>query len=106
MENGQMETEETVKPYEDDGMTVADMSRVETPTLLSRWFGSGIRRAGDDRKPHTGQPETKAPSELLEGKERRYAIRGAIAASLLIGLIYVGGAGLVILFLLWIWGAL
>jgi len=86
------------EPYDDDdGRTIADMSEVTRPNLLSfRPFGSR-----EDRRPEEPQQE-KADrpwdtSHQMSREERRSYILGAVIASLLIGLAFAVGIGLVIL---------
>ena len=76
----------------DDGRTVADMSGVTRPHGIPRPAG----RQGEKKE---------APKEEYSPGERRWAILGALRATLLIALIYLGGLALVILLLLRIWKA-
>lgn len=75
----------------DDGRTIVDMSDVEKPNLLSfRPFNQ------EEQQSYT------SPKETYTKEQRRWAIFGALKASLLIGLAYVVGFGLLILFMvLW-----
>ena len=85
------------EPLVDQGESIADMSLLDESSLGEKWFG---RREKKNREAAEG------PAELLQGDDRRMAIWGALTASLLVGLAYIAAAGLFILFLLWIWGAL
>ena len=82
----------------DKGERIADMSLLEDSSLTEKWFGRGRKKAGEGAR--------SSYNELLQGEDRRTAIWGALTASLLVGLVYIAAAGLFILFLLWIWGAL
>ena len=97
-------------PEEDDGRQIADMSGIERPHLFMPHFGNN--RAFDDARrnapPEPGQqpvPERSWEQGMneLSPAERRMYILGAMKASMLIGLVYVGGLGAVILLLLWLW---
>ena len=97
-------------PKEDDGRQIADMSGIERSNLFMPRFvkNSTSNAARRDAPPEPGQqPEPDRPWEQgmndLSPKERRMYILGAIKASMLIGLVYVGGLGAVILVLLWLW---
>lgn len=98
-------------PEEDDGRQIADMSGIERPHLFMPRFGQNSR---SDAVHHGTPPEPgqqPAPNHRpweqgmndLSPKERRMYILGAMKASMLIGLVYVGGLGAVILLLLWLW---
>ena len=105
---------------EDDGRTIADMSAVESPNLFR------IRRPGSAQSSFSeqGQPKRQTPEEaagtkeeaagtkeerpweqpeLMTPQERRMYVLGALKAALLIGLAFIVGLGLVILFLFRIW---
>ncbi len=98
---------------EDDGRTIADMSAVESPNLFR------IRRPGSAQNSFSeqGQPKRQTPEEaagtkeerpweqpeLMTPQERRMYVLGALKAALLIGLAFIVGLGLVILFLFRIW---
>ena len=75
----------------DDGRTVADMSEVTRPGLFS---------AG---KP--GKSEKKGERILAEytPSERRWAVFGALRATLLIAFVYLAGLALVIALLIRLW---
>lgn len=97
-------------PEEDDGRQIADMSGIGYPNLFVPHFGqnsvSDAARQGTPQEPGQ-QPASDHPWEQgvndLSPKERRMYILGAMKASMLIGLVYVGGLGAVILLLLWLW---
>lgn len=76
--------------YKDNGMTVADMSGIEKPNL----FGFRNPNQDDDSKPNIS-----SNSEPLDKETRKWAILGALKASLLVALAYIVGLGLVILLL-------
>ena len=71
---------------DDDGRTVADMSRVEEHSIVSM--------PSHDR------------TQQFDREERRAVIRGALGASLLIGVVYLAVFAIVIVLLLFLWGAL
>ncbi len=71
---------------DDDGRTVADMSRVEGRSIVSMPFHD--------------------QTQQFDRKERRAVIRGALGASLLIGVVYLAVFAIVIVLLLFLWGAL
>lgn len=97
-------------PEEDDGRQIADMSGIERSNLFMPRFGQNSASDAAQRgvPPEPGQqPELDRPWEQgmndLNPKERRMYILGAMKASMLIGLVYVGGLGAVILLLIWLW---
>lgn len=74
----------------DNGMTVADMSDIEKPNLF------GFRNPNLEKNvPNNVSSNT----EPLDKETRKWAILGALKASLLIGLAYIVGIGLFILLL-------
>lgn len=97
-------------PEDDDGRQIADMSGIGHPNLFVPRFGqngdSDAARHGAPPEPGQG-PAPDRPWEQgadgLSPKERRMYILGAMKASMLVGLVYVGGLGAVILLLLWLW---
>ncbi len=80
--------------YEDDGRTIVDMSSIERPNLFSF-------RSTEPSRNVPESPKNDCPWEdhSISKEERRWAIFGALKASLLIGLAYVVGLGIVILLL-------
>lgn len=82
--------------YEDDGRTVADMSMLgeRHGSFLNRRFFSQGKSEGENTK----LPSYMRDSEALTWKERLYYAGGALAASLLIALIFLGG----IAFIIWL----
>lgn len=80
--------------YEDDGRTIVDMSQVERPNLFT------FRRKDEDQE--VSRPMSSTVQEEYTSEQRRWAIFGALKASLLIGSAYVVGLGLLILILV-IW---
>lgn len=89
---------------EDDNRTIADMSGVQRPRLFGGLF---FPQVGTGRRiPEVKEHETEAEKpELLPG-EKKWYILGAIKAALLIGVVYIGVLGALILLLLYMWGAL
>ena len=87
--------------FEDDGRTIADMSGIgPAPTLRPH------RRKADAPPPEPAQQAADRPWEedpQLTGKERLWAILGALKATLLICGVYLLGllALLALLFTLW-----
>ena len=93
-------------PEDDDGRTVADMSGIELPSM---WLP---RRPKLDTTPAVPQREETSPAEdrpwepkpgELSPQDRKLYVLAALKASLLIGLAFVAGLGLVILLLLALW---
>ena len=80
---------EKERPDWDDGRTIASMEGIEGPSL----FRSAPERT-DGQKP---------PENSYSGRERRWAILGALKAALLIALVFLAGLALVIAALLLIW---
>ena len=93
--------------YEDDGRTIADMSEVERQPLLLPSI-SRIRKLRGERK---GVDAKEADSERtrfepsIDKKDRKAYLGGAVSASLLIALVYLGAFALLIVLLLLIWRA-
>ena len=77
--------------FEDDGHTIVDMSQVERPNLFS--FRS------NDRTNHEVKSKRSSDNYSYSNEERRWAIFGALKASMLIGLAYIVVLGLVVLLL-------
>ena len=88
------------KTYDDDdGRTVADMSGLPDRSLLGSW--TGIRRKKTVEPPAGNGRST--PVEPIDRETRRWAVLGAMKASLGIGLIYVAVFGIVILLMVLLW---
>lgn len=87
------------KPYEDDdGRSFADMSQVERPSFFGHIPGL------NDRKDRASKVRrTAAPEDEMTRQERRWCVLGALKASLLIGLAYVVGFGLLVLLMVTLW---
>ena len=82
---------ETSKPeFEDDGRVIADMSNVERPNLL-------IPRLPSKRP--SGQGKTAPSGGDFSREERKAAATGALAAALLIALVFIA-AGAILIFAL------
>lgn len=81
--------------YEDDGHTIVDMSSVERPNLFS------FRNISSKPSNVQEKKENDRPWEdhSLSKSERRWAILGALKASLMIGGAYIIGLGIIILLL-------
>ena len=77
--------------FEDDGHTIVDMSAVERPNLFS--FRS------NDTANHEVKNKRNKDNYSYSKEERRWAIFGALKASMLIGLAYISVLGLVVLLL-------
>lgn len=86
---------------DDDGRTIADMSQVSLPPRWTPGFShrskNGVKESGD--KVTSGAREKSA----LSARQRRWYAYGALKAGLLIGFVYVAGAGILIGILLWLW---
>ena len=89
------------RTQEDDGRTIADMSDLDRP----RAFSFSVANRNKQMREQDAMPpaQTEWQQLNLTGKERRLLIAGALKASLLIGLAYVGGLGLVVWLLLQLW---
>lgn len=85
---------------DDDGRTIADMSGVSAPNLF------GIRRTPDEDNGES-RPARRKPSpweeSQLNGRQRLWAVLGALSAALLIGLFFMAGLGLIILLMVLFW---
>ena len=93
--------------YEDDGRTIADMSDVERTPLLLPNIGR-IRKVRAERKgvdTNEKDPETPRFEPSMDKKERKAYLGGAVSASLLIALIYLGAFAILVVLLLLIWRA-
>lgn len=77
--------------FEDDGHTIVDMSQVERPNLFS--FRS------NDTANHEVKSKRSSDNYSYSYEERKWAIFGALKASMLIGLAYIVVLGLVVLLL-------
>ncbi len=87
------------KTYDDDdGRSFADMSQLERPSL----FGHLSERRERKKSPSGASHNPYAEDEMTR-EERRWYIFGAMKASLLIGLAYVVGLGLLILLMVSLW---
>ena len=101
---------------DDDGRTVADMSRVEGRSIVSslvgmkgaEWMTRG-RNAADHPSGTIGGSASAPPcsqTQQFDREECGAAIWGALGASLLIGMIYLTVFAAVIVLLLFLWGVL
>ena len=92
--------------FEDDGRTIADMSGVERQPLLLPNLGP-IRKMREERKAAKASGQKPEYFESSDDKETRKAyVGGAIGATLLIALVYLGAFALLVVILLLIWGIL
>ena len=102
--------------FEDDGRTIADMSGVERPPLILPNIKRFKELRAERKAAQENNPEVFSSSEegqyrkryeSSEDKETRKAyLGGAISATLLIALIYLGAFALLVVILLLIWGVL
>ena len=90
------------KQYDDDdGRTIVDMSQVPDGSLLSGWTsGASRERKQAERKQRDPLPGEDVP---VPPEERRMFLKGTMRATLLIGLAYLAGLGLVIWLMTLIW---
>lgn len=92
---------------EDDGRTIADMSDLAPHrNWLGGWTPSTGSESRRERPVQQAQPKQERPWEqqaTFTGSQRFWAIMGALKASLLIGLVYVVGLGLIGWLLLTFW---
>lgn len=88
---------------DDDGRTIADMSGVSRPNLMS------FRPMGAEETPQPAAPKEEAPKadrpwekdkNAMTREERNAYVWGALKASLLVGAAYVLGFGLFILLII------
>ena len=103
------------RDFEDDGRTVADMSDVDSQSVLSGLLtfrqppGSGSRRelTADSSHPgedgESGRHMQDPQQQYVSPEERRMWIFGSIRAALLIGLVYIGVLGGVIALMVLLW---
>ncbi len=89
---------------DDDGRPIADMSGIDRPGIFSH-----VPRVSRARKQESHTPEnmdTQAPERdefQLTDEERKWYVLGALKATLLIGLAFAAGLGLITLILTLIW---
>lgn len=89
------------KQYEDDdGRSFADMSQIERPNFFS--FGRMPERSTHDND-RSRKAQAPSAGDEMSKQERRWYVLGAMKASLLIGLAYVVGLGLLILLMVYLW---
>ena len=93
----------THETEEDDGRTIADMSRVEPATSSMFGFRTLRRRRGGTDGADGGIDESRRQAAELSGKDTFRYILGAVGAGLLIGGVFIGVFGLFIWFLVTIW---
>lgn len=74
----------------DDGHSIVDMSSIERPNLFT---------FRNTKQEEVKQEEKPWVDNTLNKDERRWAILGALKASILIALAYIVGLGLVVLLL-------
>ena len=97
--------------YEDDGRTVADMSGVDTPSVLRGWFGLRTPPGDSSRKrtiPETDRADRPGVGSMqqepeISPDERRMWTFAAIRAALLVALVYIGAIGGAIALMLLLW---
>ncbi|MBQ6214820.1 MAG: hypothetical protein IJJ67_05320 [Oscillospiraceae bacterium] len=85
-----MKREKSKPEFEDDGRVIADMRDVERPNLL-------IPRLPNKRP--SGQGKTAPSGGDFSREERKAAATGALAAALLIALVFIA-AGAILIFAL------
>jgi hypothetical protein len=88
---------------DDDGRVVADMSQVVKVGMLDLIAPEGLRQRLGGRRPggssNTGNTE---PIELTEG-ELKALMKASLKAALLLAGVFIGAAGLFILFCIYVW---
>ena len=89
------------KQYEDDGRTLADMSGVEKPRLMSDLFQGERKSPGHSSDSGKNSPWSEHVN--LDSEEKRAAVLGMLKAGLMIGLIYIGVFAGVIALLIFLW---
>ena len=96
---------------DDDGRTIADMSRLDQNSVLSGTL-TGLVTEKNRRERRTQGKDSQFESTYTaresdeDKKQRRAYTMGAMSAGLVIGLMYLAAFGIVILLLLIIWGAI
>lgn len=91
---------------EDDGRTIADMSNLAPHR---NWLGGWTASTGSDSRREQPSPQPQQQRRPWEqpdtftGSQRFWAVMGALKASLLIGLVYVVGLGLLGWLLISLW---
>ena len=85
-----MKKEKSRPEFEDDGRVIADMSDIERPNLL-------IPRLPNKRP--SGLKKTATSGDAFSREERKAAATGALAAALLIALVFIA-AGAILIFAL------
>lgn len=85
-----MKKDKSKPEFEDDGRVIADMSDIERPNLL-------IPRLPNKRP--SGQRKTAPSGVDFSREERKAAASGALAAALLIALVFIA-AGAILIFAL------
>ncbi|MDE6260646.1 MAG: hypothetical protein K2M42_07265 [Oscillospiraceae bacterium] len=80
---------------DDDGRTIADMSGIQRQPL----FFPRLPKRDLPAPPAQPEPDRDRPWETseLSPEERRWYILGALKASMLVALAFIGGLGLVVL---------
>lgn len=81
--------------FEDDGRTIADMNLEGMP-----WYREKNKKSALETGRNTGGQNARQPASL---QQIFSAMKGALAAGLLIGTIFVGAAFVFILFCVFIW---
>lgn len=90
------------EPFEDDGRTVADMSDVGHSPL---WLPRRRDHAGSAMPQEPAAPQRPWEQEPeFTGKERFWAVMGAMKATLLICSVYLICLIALVAFLFWLWG--
>ncbi len=78
---------------DDDGRTIVDMSGIERPSMFGHLPKKENRAF---QKPEEPKPERPWEDNSFNREERGAAVRGALAASLLIASAYIVGLGAII----------
>lgn len=90
------------EPFEDDGRTVADMSGVGPSPM---WKPRRNAHTGSEHPQEPAAPQRPWEQEQeFTGKERFWAVMGAMKATLLICSVYLIGLIVLVAFLFWLWG--
>jgi len=106
-----MTRDRSPKKYpDDDGRVVADMSQVVKVGMLDLIAPEGLRQRLGGRRPNGGsQSQSRSnpygnaePIELTEG-ELKALMKASLKAALLLAGVFIGAAGLFILFCIYVW---
>ena len=88
---------------DDDGRTIIDMSQVPQSSPFSGWTSGAGRERRRAQRQEAGERRQGEEQQPIPKEERRMFLKGAMKATLLIGLAYLAGLGLLIWIMTLIW---